>query len=74
MALCVGIIIYLAIVARRAVDCELDGEDELPTHTVEETASFLAHADEDDEDDAPVYMAERAVTTVASIAKAENIV
>ena len=29
---------------------------------------------EDDEDDAPVYMAERAVTPVASIAKGENIV
>ncbi|KZV69121.1 hypothetical protein PENSPDRAFT_581469 [Peniophora sp. CONT] len=74
VALCVGIIIYLAIVARRAVDCELDGEDELPTHTAEETASFLAHTEECDDDAAPAHMTERAVTPIASTVKGENIV
>jgi len=70
IVLCVGIVIYLGVVARRAVDSELDGEDDYPTHTPEEVASFLLNVGEDEEtggnDAGVVSMSERAVTPVAA--------
>jgi hypothetical protein len=43
--LCVGIIVYLAWVARRAVDQELD--DDVPAHDAEESQRFLDSTNDD---------------------------
>jgi uncharacterized membrane protein YdjX (TVP38/TMEM64 family) len=67
VALCIGIVLYLAVVARRAVDEELGDDDaELPTHTPEERVSFLAASPDDDAEDdgALAPMTERARTPV----------
>ena len=46
VTLALGVFIYISVVARRAINDELDDEDEdyygLPTHTDEETESFLS--------------------------------
>lgn len=42
IVLCVGILIYLSYVARKAVDEELEDDEVLPTHTDEEAIAFLS--------------------------------
>ncbi|EPQ59565.1 hypothetical protein GLOTRDRAFT_55687 [Gloeophyllum trabeum ATCC 11539] len=50
VALCVAILVYLSYVARRAVDEELDDEDDgLPSANREERVAFLSAEDEDAE-------------------------
>lgn len=49
--LCVGILIYLSYVARKAVDEELEDDEMLPTHTDEEAIAFLSPVAERSWDD-----------------------
>ena len=40
--LAIGVFIYISVVARKAINDELDDDDELPFHTDEEAVSFLS--------------------------------
>jgi hypothetical protein len=40
--LAIGVFIYISVVARKAINDELDDDDELPYHTDEEAVSFLS--------------------------------
>ena len=42
VVLAIGVFIYISVVARKAINDELDDDDELPTHTDEEAVSFLS--------------------------------
>ncbi|KAL1723539.1 hypothetical protein EV715DRAFT_191089 [Schizophyllum commune] len=80
IALCLGIFVYLSIVARRAVDEELDGEEEEgvcrnrwrsrrqrgPARDAEERVGFLDDTDEDDVDVGVAPGAEREMSEVRS--------
>ncbi|KAL1739361.1 hypothetical protein HDZ31DRAFT_49511 [Schizophyllum fasciatum] len=81
VALCIGIFIYLSIVARRAVDEELDGEEDEavlsrnrwrsrrqrgPARDAEERIGFLDDTEEDDVDVGVAPGAEREMSEVRS--------
>ncbi len=42
VSLAIGVFIYISVVARKAINYELDDDDELPFHTDEEAVSFLS--------------------------------
>jgi hypothetical protein len=42
VVLALGVFIYISVVARKAINDELDDDDELPFHTDEEAVSFLS--------------------------------
>jgi SNARE associated Golgi protein len=42
VSLAIGVFIYISVVARKAINYELDDDDELPFHSDEEAVSFLS--------------------------------